>query len=241
MFKGKSLIAFDMDGTLIDSMGIWNEVDRLLIKELGGDYNIPEEEIQEQRDSNLKKFNLSENPYTEYSKVLKAKYNSDYSPEEINDMRFSIAQNFIINVTDYKPDAENFIKKLKEYGFIIGIASNTSSRIMEKYKTKNQNIIQKANLDDHFDFIYTKDDVQKTKPNPEIYYKIFDEYHVAADDCLVIEDALVGVETANNAGIDCVALYDKYADKEREQINKQSKYQVASFSRLIEILQNEMN
>ena len=73
MFKGKSLIAFDMDGTLIDSMGIWNEVDRLLIKELGGDYNIPEEEIQEQRDSNLKKFNLSENPYTEYSKVLKAK------------------------------------------------------------------------------------------------------------------------------------------------------------------------
>ena len=61
MFKNKKIVIFDMDGTLIDSMGIWNEVDRRLIKQLGGDDTISEEEIQEQRDSNLRKFNQKSN------------------------------------------------------------------------------------------------------------------------------------------------------------------------------------
>ena len=35
MFKDKRIIIFDMDGTLIDSVGIWNKVDMELIRELG--------------------------------------------------------------------------------------------------------------------------------------------------------------------------------------------------------------
>ena len=35
MFKNKKIIIFDMDGTLIDSVGVWNEVDKELIKKLG--------------------------------------------------------------------------------------------------------------------------------------------------------------------------------------------------------------
>ena len=54
MFKGKKVIIFDMDGTLIDSMGIWNEIDRQLIKKLGNNEKIEENIIQKQRDFALR-------------------------------------------------------------------------------------------------------------------------------------------------------------------------------------------
>ena len=65
MFKGKKVIIFDMDGTLIDSVGVWNKVDMELIKELGCLEELNEIEIQQQRDNKLREFSKSENPYIE--------------------------------------------------------------------------------------------------------------------------------------------------------------------------------
>ena len=48
---------------------------------------------------------------------------------------------------------------------------------------------------EYFDFIYTKDDVQNIKPNPEVYYRILEDYNANIDDCLIIEDSLIGVDT----------------------------------------------
>ena len=49
MFKGKKIIIFDMDGTLIDSVGIWNLVDMELVRELGCREELKENEVQQQR------------------------------------------------------------------------------------------------------------------------------------------------------------------------------------------------
>ena len=65
MLEGKKVILFDFDGTLVDSVGVWNEVDRKLIEELGGK-EIQEARIQEQRDSALRAFSTAKNPYEEY-------------------------------------------------------------------------------------------------------------------------------------------------------------------------------
>ena len=54
MLENKKLIIFDMDGTLIDSVGIWNEVDRRLIEEIGG--TVGDENIQVQRDLKMEIF-----------------------------------------------------------------------------------------------------------------------------------------------------------------------------------------
>ena len=85
MFKNKKLIIFDMDGTLIDSVGIWNEVDRQLILKIG-DGTIDDVDIQVQRDQTLKKFKDGD-IYLEYCRFLKEKYNSTLTAEEVFKLR----------------------------------------------------------------------------------------------------------------------------------------------------------
>ena len=58
----KSAVIFDMDGTLIDSVGIWNVVDRELITRLGGEA-LDEMSIQQKRDELLRSFSHTQDAY----------------------------------------------------------------------------------------------------------------------------------------------------------------------------------
>lgn len=71
MFKDKKLVCFDLDGTLIDSVGIWNQVDAALIQELSG-IEIGLDQIQQLRDLQLKAFRHMPDPYLEYCGYLKS-------------------------------------------------------------------------------------------------------------------------------------------------------------------------
>lgn len=59
MIKDKKVIIFDMDGTLIDSIGIWNEIDKELIKVVGNG-SIDNVDIGKQRDEKLKEYSKCE-------------------------------------------------------------------------------------------------------------------------------------------------------------------------------------
>lgn len=239
MFENKKVIIFDMDGTLIDSIGIWNDIDRELIEELGT-VKFDNVNIGKQRDTMLKEFSKAEDMYLEYCGFLKEKYGFKEEREDIKRIRYEIAQEYLKNKIDYKKDAEKVIRYLKEKGFILAIATTTNHHTLDVYRTENMNLINKANLDDYFALMFAKDAVKELKPNPEVHEKIMKELNVKPEECLIIEDSLIGVEAANNAGIDVVSLYDKYSDADREEINRLSNYQFANFNEILKMIKKEL-
>lgn len=231
MLKGKRFIFFDMDGTLIDSVGMWNDVDRLFIKALGGDASGID--VQAVRDKKLRDYKASDNPYRDYCAFVGKKYGSSLSPDELVALRYNISHEFTANTIDYKPQADKLLHVLKEKGYTLIIVSTTKRSNMDVYRKENANIRSKAAIDDIFDAVYTREDAKEIKPSPEIYTRVLAEWNAAPSECLIFEDSLIGVEAANAAGIDVVAIYDKYSDSDRDEINARA---TASFNNFEEVL-----
>lgn len=232
MFDGKKVIIFDMDGTLIDSIGIWNQVDSILIQRLSH-ITVPPDMLQLKRDEKLSEFRSVENPYLSYCDFLAKTYQFPLSPEETLTLRNEIADEFLIHHIDYKPHAEVLLHRLKEHGYTLVIATTTRIKNMNVYRFQNQNILQKAPIDEYFSLVYTSEDVQMIKPDPEVHRKILKTLGVKPAECLIFEDSLVGIEAANNAGIESVAIYDKYSEKDLDLIRQKATYFIKDYEELL--------
>lgn len=233
MLTGKKLLIFDMDGTLIDSVGVWNEVDCAVISSIRRDGRTELVDIQKNRDEALARYKNCESPYLAYYAWLKEKYNAAESAEEIGALRRAKARVFIEHKVDYKPFAADVIKKLHSLGYTLAIASTTRRENMEIYKNLNQNIISKARLCDYFSAIYTHEDAANIKPSPDIHIRLMSEFGVSPNECLIFEDSLVGVLAAKAAGIPVCLVYDKYSEHDRDKMNELADYIINDFSEVL--------
>ena len=239
MLENKKLIIFDLDGTLVDSVGCWNKIDEEVIKTIGGTLdNI--KDIGKFRDKALAQFSKTGDAYNEYCAYIGEMFNSNLTKQEIKELRYSIAEKILKEEVDYKPYAEDVLKFLKQKEFKMVIASTTNNYTMNVYKTENKNIISKAPIDEYFDGTYTKEFVQNLKPNPEIHLKIMEHYKLNPEDCLIIEDSVIGLKAATSAGVDVIAMYDKYSDSSRDEIDSMAKYKFNNFKELLEALKKEL-
>lgn len=235
--KDKKYIIFDMDGTLIDSVGVWNRTDQILIERYGGKI-IDLDIIQNDREEFLRS-NQSSIIYLEYCRYLIEKYClSITDPQALLDIRNAVSKETLKSETDFKPDVVEFIRILKEKGFILVLATMTTQVQLDIYSKENKKMLSQMNIYDVFDYITSSDDVKNKKPDPEIYLTIMDKYSADASECLVFEDSYTGVLASKNAGIEVVNVYDKYADGERDRIDEITDYKISNYGEFIDFVEN---
>lgn len=235
MLNEKKLIIFDMDGTLINSVGVWNDVDAELIKQLGG-VEGDTVSIQKRRDTLLAKYKDTKDPYVAYCAMLGELCHSSLPPQEIHDLRYAISRDFLLHRVDYKDGVPAVLRQLKAEGKTLVIATTTRKANMDIYRLKNENLLRKAPLDNFFTRIYTKEDAKHLKPDPEIYLTVMKDFQVTPEECFVFEDSLIGMQAAKAAGIETAAIYDSYSEEDAEEIGKLADWYFASWNEVVDKL-----
>ena len=101
----------------------------------------------------------------------------------------------------------NDLKTLKDQGIKIGVATSST-------KDRAAFILQQVGVWDFLDAFVNADDVEKHKPAPDLFLEAAKRLEVKPQDCIVIEDAVNGIEAAKAAGMRAIARISIYHSKE---------------------------
>jgi beta-phosphoglucomutase len=96
------------------------------------------------------------------------------------------------------PRAKELLGGLKKKGYVLGLVTGTPTAEIKKILPGRIRVL--------FDCIIAGDQVKKGKPDPEPYLRAARALNLPADECLVVENAPLGIESAKKAGMFCVAL-----------------------------------
>ena len=209
MLKDKEVIIFDLDGTLIDSVDIFNEIYATLVKIISGQ-TISADQIQNDWDEFIHVNNSSDVLSDGFLLFLNKKYNNkEISLDELRRQYGDIESDYIANKVEYKEYAKETIELLKKKNYKIVLATISPKSTLDIYNYKNTNLNSQFRIYDSFDLVLSQDDVKNKKPDPEVYLTAIEKMAVPKNKCLIVEDSLEGVKAANNAGIDVLNIVDK--------------------------------
>lgn len=197
-FKGA---IFDLDGTVLNSMGLWKKVDELFFT--SRNMPIPEGYIQA----------ISPLGTVGAAHYTKETYGIKESIEEIiEEWQTTAKKEYAENVT-LKPHAKEYILSLKEQGFSLAVATASDPEMFG-------DCLKKYGIDTAFDFFITVNEAGKGKGFPDIYLKAAERMGITPSECMVFEDILTALTSAKNAGFYCVAMYDESSKKDTQKIKE---------------------
>ncbi|HHD2754220.1 TPA: HAD family hydrolase [Clostridium perfringens] len=208
-------VIFDLDGTLVDSMGVWAKIDVDYLNKLG--HEVP---------NNLKE-EITHLGFKEVAKYFKKRFNIADSEEEIMKTWHDMAYIEYKKNIKLKPGAREFLKQLKESNIKIGLATSNSYPLLEVSLKSND-------IFDLFDSITITGEVSRGKDFPDVYLLAAERLGLSPNECAVFEDILPAVKGALSAGMKVFAVEDHtVSDEERTKIKKYAHEYIESFKDLL--------
>lgn len=213
MLENIDAVIFDMDGSLVDSMWLWKEID---VEYLGG-FGIPLPEDLQARIEGMS--------FHETALYFKEHFPIEDSLDKIKADWNRMAWDKYTHEVPLKPGVAEFLESCRESGIKLGIATSNSRELVG-------NIIQVHKLKDYFTSIVTGCDVEKGKPAPDVYLAAAKQLQVPPERCLVFEDILAGIQAGKSAGMRVCAVEDAYSMHVKEEKKALADYYIESYAEL---------
>lgn len=194
MLKGA---IFDFDGTLFDSMFIWNTAGETYLRSIGIE---PREDLRKV----LKTMSLLQS-----ATYIREKYAVELTLEEIMDGINRTVEDFYFYTVQPKECVITLLEQMKVKGIKMCIATAT-----DRYQVEAA--LKRCGMESFFSEIFTCSDVGHGKDEPIIFRKAIDYLGTTRANTVVFEDAYHAAKTAKADGFVTVAVYDSHEEKQKE-------------------------
>lgn len=215
MLENVDAVIFDMDGTLIDSMWIWPDIDQVYLER----YDLTQPEDFHQAMEGMS-----------YREV--AQYFLDTFPslprtrEEIMEDWTQMAYERYMTQVPLKTGAGEFIQRMRKMGKKIGIATSNGRRLVD-------DTLEALKITDLFDSVRTACEVASGKPAPDVYLLVAKDMGVAPEHCLVFEDVPMGILAGKNAGMKVCAVEDDFSKPQEKKKRELADYYIQDYEDII--------
>ena len=201
-------VIFDLDGVLVDSEPWWNKIDAKLLAEYGVDYH---------GEYHREVLGVSYRLAVEF---YKTKFGISVPTEELVKRRGEIATEFFANRVGLFPNAKRVLEELRKIrppgsDMKLRLALATSS-----VSTSARPFLDRHHLTRFFDVVVTGDEIERGKPEPDIYLSTAEKLGLRPNECLVVEDSLSGIAAAKAAKMRVAAIPDRRFVDPREYEKK---------------------
>jgi len=212
-------VIFDLDGTLIDSMGVWSDVDREFLEKRNIDF--PKDLFLDLDGGNS---------FEEVALYFKNKFCLPETIAEIMQEWTDMVADHYSHSVPLKKGVVELLNLLQKYKIKMGIGTSNSQYLAET-ALKANGVLEK------FPVLVIGQNEVRGKPFPDIFLKVAELLRVKPENCLVIEDVLAGVRAAKNAGMQVFAIYDEHNKKERDLIKEEADLYAEDFSEIVKYIE----
>lgn len=200
----KQYAIFDMDGTLVDSMGYWKHLAEEYLN-LKGICHIPAAILEQIKPMTM----------TESAALFSCAFELDGSADDIAAEMNALMDAHYCNDIPLKEGVLDYLKRLKDSGINMCVASATAVPLMEVCLTR-------LGIRDYFSFLLSCEMVGAGKRDPAIYFEAAKMLKAVPEEIAVYEDALYAARTAKEAGFYVIGVFDDSAEENFEELKKVS-------------------
>lgn len=204
-------ILFDMDGTLIDSMGAWYKADLGYLKKQGVDVS--------KVDYNL----LVTAGMEQAIDLLQESLPESLDLEESRDYAVSYMRNFYSKEVRPKAGVREMLSYFSSKGIPMAIGSSTPEELCEI-------ALDTAGLRSYFDFIFSASDYDIPKDDPIFFHRVAEKFGLGANEIAVFDDAIFAIRAASEAGSVTVGVEDRSYPQNEEEVRADSDFYIDRFS-----------
>lgn len=213
--KNVDAVIFDFDGTLADSMWVWDEVDRIFLAKR----NIPYTDEFGEMIAVLG-FELGAQFAIDHFQL-------DEDPNDIIEEWKSLAEEGYANHVKLKPQAKEYLDYCKSQGMPLAIATSLQRHLLEP-ALRNNGIL------DLFDAICICDELQcGGKSNPAVYLEAARQLNIAPEACAVFEDVATAAKSAKQSGAYVVGVYDEHKQQATDQLKATVDFFIEDYAQLL--------